>query len=308
MLSIPIFIGITMLVYFLASFAQESPLYAFMSDPRITEEELARKAIELGLDKPVYIQYLAWFKNILSGDFGYSYHGKKLVIGMISERVLPSVLLACSALVFSLIISFLIAIASVLKPKSLFSRIAAFITGFIISTPNFFIGLVLIYIISLKLKWLPSSGMYSAGKDKTISDLALHMLLPCLVLSANLIGNFTRQLKTQLSECMQEEYIKMARAKGLSREKALMYHALRNALLPMVSLVNLSIPSLIGSSVVTEKLFSWQGLGSLMINAINDRDYPVLMALTVIIAVTVLILNIVSDFLYAYLDPRIRYK
>lgn len=304
LMSIPIFFGITFLVYLIASASPGSPLDALLNDPRITQEELARKAVELRIDKPFFMQYKSWLLEFLKGNLGYSFRGKKLVAEMIRERAFASILLAGSALLLSLFSSLSLGILSALKPKSIIDHLCNGLALTLGASPNFFIGMVLIYFLSIKLKLLPSSGMYDASGAKNLGDLLRHMFLPCLVLSLQQTGNWTRLIRNGLTEVLKEDYIKVARAKGFSRREVLLRHGLRNSILPLIAAIGVSIPSLIGGAVVTEKLFSWQGLGSLMIKSISMRDYPVIMGLTSIIAITVLLVNLLFDFLYCILDPR----
>lgn len=176
------------------------------------------------------------------------------------------------------------------------------------ATPNFFVGLVFIYLFAIVFQILPSGGMYSSSGVHTFGDLMKHMILPCLVLSFQQIGGWVRHMRSSMLEVMQDDYIRTAKSKGLGKWKVIMKHALKNALTPVVTVVGMSIPSIVGGAVVTEQVFGWPGIGSLMVTAINGRDYPVIMGITVMIAAAVLIANILTDVAYGILDPRISYK
>lgn len=308
LIAIPTFFGITILVYFLASLAPGSPLDAFLADPRITEAELARKEVALGLDKPVIVQYYHWLVNLLHGDLGYSYSSQRAVADMIAERIGATMLLAGASILLSLIIAIPLGIMAASKPKSKRDYASSFISFLMMAAPNFFIGLILIYFLSVKLKLLPSSGMYDSSGAKTIGMLLKHMILPCLVLSFQQIGNWFRQMRGSLLEVLQEEYIRTARAKGLSKWTVIRKYGFKNAFIPVLTVIGMSVPNLVGGAVVTEQLFGWQGLGTLMITAIYARDYPVIMGTTVVISVIVLVVNILTDIAYGFLDPRISYK
>jgi len=307
-IAVPTFFGITILVYFLASLAPGSPLDAFMKDPRITADELARLKISLGLDKPVYVQYWNWLCNLLHGNLGYSFSGQRPVFNIIKERIGATALLAASSIVLSLVISVPLGVLAASKPKSKRDYGSSILSMLMMATPNFFIGLILIYFISVKMKLLPSSGMYDANGTKNVFMLLRHMILPCLVLSFQQIGNWVRHMRSGLLEVLTEDYIRTARAKGLSKWKVIWKHGFKNAFIPVLTVIGMSVPTLIGGAVVTEQLFGWQGLGSLMISAINARDYPVIMGTTVVISVIILLVNILTDIAYGCLDPRITYK
>ena len=176
------------------------------------------------------------------------------------------------------------------------------------ATPNFFVGLVFIYLFAIVFNILPSGGMYSSSGAHTFGDLMKHMILPCLVLSFQQIGGWVRHMRSSMLEVMQEDYIRTARSKGLKKWGVIYKHGLKNALIPVITVVGMSIPSLVGGAVITEQVFGWPGVGSLMVTAINGRDYPVIMGITVMIAAAVLIANILTDVAYGLLDPRISYK
>ena len=306
LLMIPTFFGVTVVVYLLMSLAPGSPMDAFLSVPGITEAELLRIKESLGLDKPVFVQYYHWLVNILRGNFGYSYSGNRPVLGLITDR-LPATLMLGTA---SLIVSFVIAIPLGLWAGARWRKgedyVLSAISFFLMSVPNFFIGLILIYTVSVKLKLLPSSGMYDASGKKTVLMLAKHMVLPCIVLSIQNIGSWFKQMRGSLLEVLQEEYMRAVRAKGLSKTQAILRYGVKNSFIPVLTVITGTIPGLIGGAVVTEQLFGWQGIGMLIIAAIKARDYPVIMGVTVLTAVVVLIVNLISDILYGILDPRIK--
>ena len=308
LMAIPTFLGITILVYFLASLAPGSPLSAFMQDPKISAEELARLEVSLGLDKPVYVQYWHWLMNFLHGNFGYSFSGNRPVWDMIMDRIGATLLLAVSSIILSLIIAIPLGVLAASKPKSKRDYGSSILSMIMMATPNFFLGLILIYFFAVKFKLLPSSGMYDSTGTKTTLMLIKHMILPCLVLSFQQIGNWMRHMRSGLLEVMMEDYIRTARAKGLSKWSVIRKYGFKNAFIPVLTVIGMSIPTLVGGAVVTEQLFGWQGLGTLMITAINARDYPVIMGTTVVISVIVLGVNILTDIAYGMMDPRISYK
>ena len=309
LIAIPTFLGITILAYFILNLAPGSPLDAMLVDPRITAAELERKRIALGLDKPVIVQYFNWLKMLLQGDLGFSYSTQRPVADMILERLPATATLAGASMVFSLLIAIPLGIFVATKPNSKRDYISGGISMLMMATPNFFVGLVFIYFFAIVFQILPSGGMYSsAGGAKTFADLAKHMIMPCMVLSFQQIGNWVRHMRSGMLEVMQEDYIRTARSKGLKQKMVIIKHGLKNALIPVITIIGMSIPSLVGGAVVTEQVFGWPGVGSLMVTAIEARDYPVIMGVTVMIAVAVLLANILTDLAYGLVDPRISYK
>lgn len=308
LIAIPTFLGITFLAYMILSMAPGSPLDALLADPRITPAELARRKESLGLNRPAVVQYFTWLWAFLHGDLGYSFSTHRAVSDMIGERLPITMLLAGSALVLALIISVPLGILAATKPGSARDYVASGFSFASVATPGFFLALLLIYIFNVKLKVLPSGGLFDSEGTKTNAMLFRHLILPCVVLALGHVGSWVRYMRSSLVEVMQEDYIKTARAKGLRKLQVYMRHGLKNSLIPVVTVVGMSIPSLVGGAVITEQVFNWPGIGSLMVKAISQRDYPVIMGVTVIIAVAVLITNLITDLIYGVLDPRISYK
>ena len=306
LIAIPTFIGITILVYLLSSLAEGSPLDMLLSNPYITAEEIARKRVEYGLDKNVFVQYFNWLKQLLQGNMGYSYRTNLPVLGMILERLGPTLVLTFSATIFSVLVAVPLGIMSAYKPYSGWDYISSGLSFVGSATPNFFAGLLLIYLFSVRLKLLPIGGMYDTSGIRTLPMLLKHLILPAMVLSIQQVGRLIRQTRGSMLEVLSEDYVRTARAKGLRENKVLVRHALRNALIPVVTELGMMIPFLIGGAVVTEQIFGWPGLGSLMVMSITARDSPAIMGITVFVAVAVLLGNLLTDLIYSVLDPRIR--
>ena len=307
LIAIPTFLGITVLAYFILNLAPGSPLDALLADPKISPAELERKRIALGLDKPVVIQYFSWLNLLLHGDLGFSYSTQRPVAAMIGERLPATACLAGASILLSLIVAIPLGIYAASKPNSKRDYVSGGIS-LLMATPNFFVGLVFIYLFAIVFKILPSGGMYDSAGVKSGAALMRHMIMPCLVLSFQQIGGWVRHMRSSMLEVMQEDYIRTARSKGLKKWGVIYKHGLKNALIPVITVVGMSIPSLVGGAVITEQVFGWPGVGSLMVTAINGRDYPVIMGITVMIAAAVLIANILTDVAYGLLDPRISYK
>jgi peptide/nickel transport system permease protein len=307
LITIPILLGVTCINFFIVNMAPGNPLDLMLS-PYMTAE--ARQILEhnMGFDAPLYKQYLTWLSNMLQGNLGYSYISYRPVAQVIVSRIPATFLLMGSALLVGLLFSIPLGILSAVKQHSIFDYSATFIAFFGVSAPNFFLGLGFIYVVSLKLKLLPTSGMFTLGRSITAGDVFQHLILPCLVLSTNISGRFIRYVRSSMLDVLHQDYLRTAAAKGVSSLTRIRVHAFRNALLPLITLIGLEIPTLLGGAVVTEQIFSWPGIGRLTMESIAFRDYPVLMALNLLAAVLVILSSLITDILYAVADPRIKYQ
>lgn len=308
LIAIPTFLGITVLTYLISSLAPGGPIEILMSNPYITAEEIERKKVELGLNQPVLIQYVKWLLQLLQGNMGYSIRTSQPVVQLLAERIGPTLLLTGSSILLSIVVALPMGIMAAVKPYSGWDYISSGVSFLAVATPNFFAGLVLVYLFSLKLPIFPVSGMYTIGKAHTLGDLAIHLVLPCVVLAFQQVGSLVRYVRSSMLEVLEEDYIRTARAKGLKEKLVICRHGLHNALVPVVTIIGMQIPFMVGGAVVTEQIFGWPGIGTLMVQSINARDYPVIMGITVWIAVMVLIGNLIVDLIYGVLDPRISYK
>lgn len=306
--SIPLFIAITLIVFIMVNFAKGGPMDIIASAGNLTQEDLRNLEIQLGLDKPLPVRYLIWVKDLFSGNLGTSYRTGQPVGLMISQRIIPSLILTGTGITAAILLGIPLGVASAYKPNSWFDRISTFIAFIGSSMPSFFLSLISIYVISVKFKLLPTSGMYSSSGAKDLLDLIQHLILPATMIALQVIGNTIKQSKNAVMEVLNEEYIKTARSKGLKEYVVLIRHAVRNAMIPIVTMIGLNVPFLIGGAVVIEQIFAWPGIGSLMVHSITNRDYPVIMGITVMIAIVVLVANIILDIVYAALDPRISYE
>lgn len=304
---IPVFIGMTALVFFLSNMTPGSPVDAMIT-PEMNAQDIAEMEHRMGLDQPVYVQYVKWLERMFQGNLGYSYRTSNPVIKDIGERIAPTLILTLTVLVVGVLIGVSLGVLAACKPYSIWDTLASGLSFLGSSMPGFFIGLVLVYIFSVKLGWLPTGGMYSSVRSSGFGDLAKHMILPTISMALPSAGKYIRQTRSAMLEVMGEEYIKMARAKGMRERTVLYVHALRNAMLPIVTVVGMSVPSLVGGSIIIEQIFGWPGMGTLMTMSVTYRDYPVIMGITMYITVAVLATNLIMDLLYAVLDPRIRSK
>ena len=305
--AIPVFLGITFVIYLLINLAPGGPLAILASSGEMSQADLEAMKVTLGLDKPIVVRYFLWLVDVDRGDLGTSYRTSQDVAMMISQRIIPSLTLTGVGILGAIIIGIPLGIISAYKPNSIWDHISTFVAFIGASVPSFFLSLLLIYILAVKMKWFPTSGMYSSGGGD-VMDMLHHLALPAFACGIQPIGNYIKQTKSSVLEVLNEEYIKTARSKGLTNTVIILKHAFRNALIPIVTTVSLSIPFLIGGAVVVEQIFAWPGIGSLMITAITSRDYPVIMGVAVLICVVVLVANLILDLVYAALDPRIEFK
>ena len=308
LIAIPTFLGITLLVFALCYNASGSPLELLLSDPNISEVEVARRAEELGLNEPFHIQYISWMKNFLGGNLGYSYRTGGAVMDMLMEALWPTVLLTLSAVLVACLISFPLSVQSARHQNGIWDTISSVFSFLSTSTPSFFLGLVFLSIFSVQMGLLPIGGMYDTGKAETLSSLLRHLFMPACVLGSTMVGSLIQYIRSSMLEVMREDYVRTARSKGLKERIVVTKHILRNSLIPVVTYLGMEIPLLMGGAVVTEQVFSWPGLGNLMLKSISSRDYPVIMGVTIITAVAVLVFNLLTDLIYGVLDPRIRHN
>ena len=305
LIAIPTLIGITLIDYAIMCFAG-SPL-EMLQGARISQEAVAAKEAALGLDKPFYVQYFIWLGQVLKGNLGVSIKTYQPVSQMIMERLGPTLLLMGVSLAVSLLISIPAGIYSAVRQYSKGDYAVVTASFFSSSIPGFFLSLLLVYIFNIKLKLLPSSGMTTLGGSGGIGDLAAHMVMPVTVLALSMAGTNIRYIRSSMLEILQKDYLRTARAKGIGERLVIGRHALRNGLVPVVTVIGMQIPLLFGGAVIVEQLFSWPGLGLMTMSAILSRDYPVIMGVCLLAAVVVLAANLVTDILYAVVDPSIQY-
>ena len=303
------FFGITLLAYALTSMMPGSPIdFIVSSNPNMTADQVAAMEEEMGLNQPVVIQYIKWLMEFLKGNLGYSYRTGNPVFEEIMVKLGGTLLLVGASMVLSLIIAIPLGTIAALKPNSTFDYISSGLAFVGNSTPGFFAGMIFIYFFCVKSNFFPMGGMYTSPSNKTVGDLIYHLVLPCSALALQQIGGYMRHVRSNMLETLGEDYIRTSKAKGLGRTRVVIAHGLRNAMIPIVTIVGMNIPLLIGGSVVTETVFSWPGIGMLMTTSINARDYPIIMGVTVVVATAVLVGNILIDFIYCIVDPRIKYS
>lgn len=302
-----VFFGITIIIYYLANLAPGSPadVMAAAAGENMTAADYEYLKHSLGLDKPVIVRYGKWLLGIMQGDLGLSSRTSQPVIEMIGTGIMPTAILMLTSFILALIISIPVGTLAAYKPYSIWDNISTVLAFFGTSTPNFFLALLVIYEFAVKLRLLPAQGMYDAGGPKSPASLIRHLILPAFVLAFQMMGSLIKQTRGNVLAVLNEDYVKTARAKGISEKRVVVFHALRNALIPIITLIGSMVPFLVGGAVVTEQIFGWKGIGSLMVQSINSRDYNTIMGVTSMIAIAVIITNMVLDILYSVLDPRI---
>lgn len=305
LIAIPVLLGITVIDYFIMSLAG-SPL-DMIQGARVSKEALEVKSTALGLDQPVIVQYFSWLKELLKGNLGVSIKSYQPVSQMIGSYMGPTLLLMSVSLIVSMIISIPAGIYSAVRQYSAGDYTVVTLSFLGSSIPGFFLSLILIYIFTIKLKWLPSSGMYTLGSEKSILDVVKHMIMPVTVLATSMAGTNIRYIRSAMLEILNKDYLRTAKAKGIGRFLVINKHGLRNALLPIVTIFGMQIPLLFGGAIIVEQIFSWPGLGLMTMSAILNRDYPVIMGVCLMSALVVMAANLLTDILYAVVDPTIKY-
>lgn len=304
--AIPVLIGITVIDYGLMCLAG-SPLDA-LTGPRVAEGALEARAVAWGLDKPFYVQYFVWLSQVLTGNLGYSAGSFQPVSQMILSHLGPTLLLMASALVLSMVIALPLGIWSATHPYTKRDYALVTLSFFGTGIPSFFLALVLIWLFTVTLGWLPSGGMITLGSEGGFWDILRHMLMPLTVLTVYYSGVNLRYIRSAMLEVGQQDYLRAARAKGIGERRVIWKHGLRNTLLTVITVVGMEIPMLFGGSVVVEQVFSWPGLGLMTMSAISSRDYPVIMGVCLMTAVIVVLVNLLTDILYALANPTVELK
>ena len=313
--SIPVLIAITMITFGLIHSIPGGPTARLELDADIKPEDIARIKANMGLDQPVWRQYLIWmgvmptsqgeYNGLIQGDLGVSYLDQTPVARNILERVPNTLLLSITSLVISLALAIPIGVWSAVKQHSMFDNVSTVLSTAGISIPSFWFGLIAILLFSVKLRWLPSGSMYTLGQEKTTADMLKHLLMPAAILSILNIAGWSRYTRASMLEVIRQDYVRTARAKGLVERMIILRHALRNALIPIATLLGLSLPGLVSGALITETIFAWPGMGRLTFDSARNRDYPIIMGTLLVSTVLVIGGNLLADIAYTFLDPRI---
>lgn len=306
-ISVPLLLVITIITFVFINIAPGDPITAMISpEDQLQEKDLERMREALGLNQPLPVRYLLWLGQAAQGNLGYSYVTREPVLRRIADRVGPTLELMGVALLVSTVLGTLFGLLAAIHVYRFWDYFLTVASLFGLSIPSFFFALVALYIFAARLQVLPAFGMASGTGPPSLADNLYHLILPASVLSLELMASLTRYTRSAVLDALRSDYVTTARAKGLRETVVLGRHVLRNAALPLITVVALRIPYLMGGAIVIEFMFQWPGMGLFSIQAIQQRDYPVLMGLTLAVSILVLLSNLVADLLYAYADPRIR--
>lgn len=302
---LPVLLGISVLVFLVMHLAPGDPAL-IMLGPHATAESLAQLRRDFGLDLPLPVQYFRWVGHLLSGDWGWSLHFKRSVMELLGQRFPATLILAVAAMAIAVAIGVPAGILSAARQYSLLDR-SAMVTALLgFSIPVFWLGMLFQIAFGLRLGWLPISGMYDPGSTAP-RDLVVHLLLPAVTLATGPAALVARMTRSSMLEVIRQDYIRTAWAKGLGERLVISRHALRNAMIPTVTVVGMQAGYLLGGEVLVEMVFNWPGLGLMMVNGILARDFPLVQGAILLVAGIYVLMNIIVDVAYAYLDPRISY-
>jgi peptide/nickel transport system permease protein len=295
---------VSMIGFAILHLAPGGPLSQFAASGEMTQADLDRIAEQLGLNRPLPVQYLEWLWRMLRGDWGVSYRDQQPVLKIVTSHIGATMELMLTSTLLAMFLGAWIGILGAIKRYSLFDSLATIGAMIALSIPTFWFGLVIIYVFSVGLGWLPSGNRYTVGDGSFLNQLH-HLIGPCIVLALVSTAVWSRYMRSSMLEVVNQDYIRTARAKGLSERYILLRHALRNALLPMITITGLHVPTLLSGALVTETVFTWPGMGRLFLDSISYRDYPTIMGILMLTAVLVLLGSLIADLLYGLADPRI---
>ena len=307
LLLVPVLAGVSIVIFLVLHLSPGDPA-EIMLGSQATKEDLARLRAQMGLDEPLHVQYVHWLVHVLRGDLGRSLWMKRPVLPEVLQRLKATLLLTGTALFLSTVGGIALGIASARRANSLLDRLSAVASLFGASMPTFWLGIVLMVIFSLWLGWLPASGMYAPYGGGGLRDLLAHLVLPAITLAAASITIIARLTRAAMLEMLGQDYVRTARAKGLAERPVVWRHALKNALIPIVTVVGVQAGYLLGGAVLTETVFAWPGVGTLVVQGILARDIPLVQGGVLVIALSFVLVNLAVDTLYAWLDPRIKYN
>ena len=276
--------------------------------PLATAQEVSQLRQELGLNRPVAVQYLLWLRQIVHGDLGRSITLHRSVLDEVLRRFAGTLILTAGAMVLTFGPGIALGIGAARRPGGIVDHASLLVTVGGVSVPSFWLGMLLIILFSLRLDWFPGAGMYSPSGQQTLPDLLHHLILPAATLGALPLAVITRVARTGMIDALREHYIRTARSKGLDERTVALRHAFRNTMVGVVTVLGLEMGFLLAGAVYVETVFSWPGVGLMLVNAILTRDFPLIQGAVLLVAVAYVVINLLTDLLYAYLDPRIRFE
>ena len=305
---VPLVFIVSLICFALMQAAPGGPTAMLSQNPMVKPDDLARIRVNFGIDEPVFVQYFMWLKRVIfHGDFGRSYVTGEPVLEMIGQRLPATLELMGSAFLLAFLFGISGGIYAALKRYTKSDSVVTLLALVGISIPVFWLGLMSMMLFTVKWRLLPSAGMFSLGEPFSMIDHLRHLLMPSLVLSLLFVASWSRYMRASLSEVLQMNYIDVARAKGASRGSVIFKHAIRNAAIPVLTVIALNLPALFTGSVITETIFAWPGMGRLFYDGLLRQDYTRLMGIIFIASILIALLNLIADMIYGILDPRIRY-
>lgn len=305
-LAIPMLVAVSFISFAIMQSVPGGPLAMYRNNPNVRAADLARLEQQLGLDKPMPVQYAVWLRNFATGNWGQSFASGLPVTQMIRERLGNTFYLMGVALALTLLIAVPIGVLSAVKQYSIFDHIVTFFSFLGFSVPIFWLGLVAIIVFSVRLGWLPSGGMRTIGAPFSLADRLRYLLLPASLMAFHSAAQYSRYVRASMLEVIRQDYVTTARAKGLSERSVILKHGLRNALIPLITVLALDLPALFSGALLVETVFAWPGMGRLFWQSATRFDYPVLMGIIIVTALLVIVFNMLADLLYAAADPRVR--
>lgn len=306
--AIPALIGVTVISFVLLHIVPGSPVHVMLGS-RYTADRAAILSRQLGLNKPLWDQYVLWLGHVLAGNLGYSYIYHEPVATLIWQYLPHTIELVVVAVLLAHLFAIILGAIQAYFSDTIFDRIVTVLNYFFYSMPAFWLGIIVIQIFAIALGWFPSGGIVNVTADNPgIGDYLYHLVLPAFTLMVISLAQWARYMRSSMRETLIQDYIRTARAKGASEKRVLFIHALRNSVLPLITLFGLSLPSLFAGALFIEEIFNYPGMGLLYWNAANDLDYPVLLAIIVFLGIITIVGNLISDMLYAIVDPRIQYN
>jgi peptide/nickel transport system permease protein len=310
LIAIPVLLGITIAGFFVLAAAPGDPLLAHM-DPealaRMTDAQLALMRHEAGLDQPIPVRYVIWLVGVLQGNFGYSIVSGRSIVDEVVPRLGPSLMLTGAAALLAVVIGIPAGVLSAINQYGKVDYVLSAFTIGVISTPTFVLGLLFLFVFGVSLRGLPEGELFTFGKENDVVDRLAHLVMPATILGLANAAPLVRYTRSTMLEVMGSDYITTARSKGLPSARVLVRHGLRNALIPIITLIAILLPQLVAQAVVTETVFNWPGLGQLSVKAASDRDPALMMGIVLLVGVSVLIASILADLAYSVADPRIRF-
>jgi peptide/nickel transport system permease protein len=307
LLLVPVLAGVSIIVFMVLHLSPGDPV-EIMLGTQATQEDRDRLRADLGLDQPLHVQYVRWLGHVVRGDLGRSLWMRRPVLGEVLIRLQATLVLTGTALLLSTSLGLALGVASAMRPHSLLDRLSAVASLFGASMPSFWLGIVLMVVFALRLGWLPASGMYAPYGGGDVRDLAAHLVLPAITLAAASVTIIARLTRATMLETLGQDYIRTARAKGVVERAVVLRHGLKNAMIPIVTVIGVQAGYLLGGAVLTETVFAWPGVGTLMVQGILARDFPLVQGCVLVVALSFVLVNLAVDLLYAWLDPRIRYE